>query len=292
MPRYADDVKISTTISIALATFSFTGCGSSTRAPAPGPGGGPSGADSSAALDRADLLAGDEPVAREQAKVTWLRPGPANSALFGVAAVAAPVVWVVDDAPPEQPHADRHLVVWRYQADSAQTCEEKPGDPEGLVFSCDEGAGGTKFWRNGEVLDVEEWTGSSGPDQVHLTPAEGQPAPELEAADRQFDAEVAKGGATAWAAWFADDGVQWWETKAIRGHEQILAEMTPVLESTDLRWTPTVSRMLADGFGVTSGTSTSTPRDGSEGRTGVYVTLWRKDPQGWRIVLDTGRTDR
>src|SRR5688500_15692721 len=194
MPRYADDVKISTTISIALATFSVAGCGSSTRAPASGPGGGQSTADAPTALARADLLAGDWLVAAEQAKVTWLRPGPSTSAFFGVAAVAVPVVWVVDDAPPEQPHADRHLVVWRYQGDSARVCEEKPGDPEGVVFACEEGAGGTKFWRNGGVLDVEEWTASSGPDQVHLTPGEGQPAPELEAADRQFDLDVAKGG--------------------------------------------------------------------------------------------------
>jgi ketosteroid isomerase-like protein len=292
MPRYADDVKISTTISIALFALSLAGCGSSTRPPASGGDDPPSTSDTPSALARADLLAGDWLVAGEQAKVTWLRPGPENSAVFGVAAVAVPVVWVIDDAPAESPVADRHLVLWRYQGNAARFCEEKTGEPEGLTLACEDGAGGTKFWRNGEVLDVEEWTGSTGPDQVHLTPGEGQPAAELEAADRQFDAEVAVGGAKAWAGWFADDGVQWWETQEIRGPQAILAEMTPVLESTDIRWQPTVSRMLADGFGVTAGTAIFTSRDGSARRTGVYVTLWRKGPQGWRIVLDTGRTDR
>jgi len=281
-------VKISTAVSFTIS-IAIGGCGSRAGAPAPAP---PAAAG---ALARAGLLAGDWRVAGDDAAVTWLRPGGEISAIYGVAATAVPVAWVIDDAPDEAAPADRHVVLWRYQGDAApRVCAEKVDEPDGLTFACEEGAGGTKFWRNGEVLDVEDWTASSGPDRVHLNPAQGAPAPDLEAADRQFDQDTAAKGADGWVAWFADDGVQWQGTKAIRGHDAIRAGMTATLQRADLRWQPTVSRMLVpDTLGVTAGTWTVTPRQGpNPPRHGTYMTVWHKAPLGWRILMDVGRPDR
>jgi len=268
-------VKISVALSIG---FLVAGCGSAEpkvappAPPAPGP------------LSRADLLTGDWTVAGEGAAVAWLRPGGPTSAIYGVAAVAVPAIWVIDDEAGS-------VKLWRYQGETPpRTCDEAPG--EGLVVTCEDGAGGIKFWKNGEVLDVEEWTGSSGPDTVHLTPAEGAPAPELEAAERAFDADSAARGAAAWVAAFADDGVIWRDSTSHRGGAAIEAVITSTLEAIDLRWQPVVSRILVpDTLGVTAGTYVATPRDGGAASTGTYLTLWRKDAAGWKIIVDLGRAD-
>ena len=62
---------------------------------------------------------------------------------------------------------------------------------------------------DGDALDVEEWTASSGPDQTHLIEADGAPAPALEDADRAFAAATAEKGIDGWVEAFAEDGVQW-----------------------------------------------------------------------------------
>ena len=235
-------------------------------------------------LARAALLAGDWTIAGEGAPVVWLRPGGPGGAIYGVAAAQVPAVWVVDD----EAGAIR---LWRYQGEIApRVCDEAEG--EGLTVACEEGAGGIKFSMDGEVLDVEEWTASTGPDLVHLQPAEGAPAPELEEAERAFAADSAARGAAAWVTAFADDGVLWRDTTAHRGGDAIEMVITGTLEAIDLAWEPTASRMLVtDQLGVTAGTWVGTPRDGGAPGTGTYLTLWRKDPAGWRVILDVGRPD-
>jgi hypothetical protein len=273
-------VKISTGLSFA---FFVAACGSGAKQ-APPVVATEGSSDGAGVLARADLLAGDWSTAGENAAVTWLRPGKPGAAIYGVAAVAVPAVWVVDDV-------DGKVRVWRYQGElPPRVCDETEGD--GLVVSCEEGAGGIKFWKNGEVLDVEEWTGSTGPDIVHLTAAELAPAPALEEAERAFDADSAARGAAAWVTAFADDGVIWRDTTLHRGSDAIEAVITKTLEAIDLRWQPTVSRILVpETLGVTAGTWVGTARADGAKATGTYLTLWRKDPTGWKIILDLGRDD-
>lgn len=273
-------MKISATLSIALFA---SACGPKSSSPRP-PEPPPASTAGAAVLERAALLTGDWSVAGEGAPVVWLRPGAPGAAIYGVAAVAVPAVWVVDDV-------DGKVKVWRYQGEAPpRVCDEADGD--GLAVSCEAGAGGIKFWQNGEVLDVEEWTGSSGPDTVHLTPTELAAAPELEDAERAFDADSAKRGAAAWVAAFADDGVIWRDTTPHRGSDAIEAAITRTLEAIDLRWQPTVSRILVpDALGVTAGTWVGTSRTDGAKATGTYLTIWRKDPAGWKIILDLGRDD-
>lgn len=274
-------MKISAALSLVLLTAA---CGSSSKQAAPPEEPDQTPTDGASVLTRAAMLTGDWSVAGEGAAVTWLRPGRPGAAIYGVAAVAVPAVWVVDDV-------EGKVKVWRYQGErEPRVCDE--GDGDGLVVSCEGGAGGIKFWPNGEILDVEEWTGSTGPDTVHLTPAEGTPAPELEDAERAFDADSAKRGAAAWVTAFADDGVIWRDTTQHRGSDAVEAAITKTLSAIDLRWQPTVSRMLVgDQLGVTAGTWVATPRSGGDKVTGTYLTLWRKDPTGWKIIVDLGRDD-
>jgi ketosteroid isomerase-like protein len=282
-------------IAATLSTVFVAGCGPSRPAPATGPGDPPATDPDQdpGALARAEVLTGDWIAADGGAPVTWLRPGGPRSAIYGVAAAGTPIVWVVDDEPVTAPPAERSLRLWRYQGeDPPRVCDENPEEIDGLVWSCEEGAGGAKFWRNGSVLDVEEWTASTGPDQVHLVPRDPAAAPALEEADRQFDLDTAARGVAGWMAWFAEDAVIWRDVTEMRGKPAIEAAMTRALAAIELRWTPTVSRMLVpDSLGVTAGTSVITARVSGERSTGTYVTVWRKDPDGWRIVIDLGRDD-
>jgi hypothetical protein len=293
MPRYADDVKISSSVSVLLVVAAV-GCGRSRRAePAAGRDRPVAGTVELGALARADLLRGDWVAAEGEVPITWLRPGTAASAIYGVAGASTPVVWVVDDEPTTAPRSARRLRMWRYRGDAPpRVCDERTGAPDALEVACEEGAGGTRFWQNGAVLDIEEWSASTGPDQVHLTRGDGVDAPALEDADRRLSADTAARGAPGWAAWFADDGVMWRDTTPHRGKPAITAAMIATLEATDLRWQPTVSRMLVpDALGVTAGTFTATPRTGGPAGTGTYVTVWRNGPDGWKIIVDLGRPD-
>ncbi len=246
------------------------------------------------ALARAkELLAGDWAVAGEQVPVVFLHPHGGKSAFYAVAAAGVPVIWVFDDTPAELTPEERHLQVYRYHGEQVRHCEEQVDGGEGIIFSCEDGAGGLRFLANGDALDVEEWTASSGPDTTHLVEADGAPAPALEDADRAFATAVDGTNVDAWVAAFSGDAIQWQRDTMIKGHDAIKTAMTETLGQLDIRWQPTVSRMLvADGLGVTSGTAQYTPADGSEGFTGTYVTLWRRDPTGWKVLADTGAGDR
>jgi ketosteroid isomerase-like protein len=293
-------VKISALLSSAFfAFFSFGACGPS-RSSGSAPGGPvairpDAGAPQPpvGALARADLLSGDWAVAGEAVPVVFLHPSGGMSAVYGVAAAAVPVIWVIDDAPRELAPEARHLEISRYQGEQVRVCTEKVDGGEGLIFGCEDGAGGLHFLQNGQALDVEEWTASTGPDQTHLVSADPAPAPELEDADLAFAADTAARGAKGWVAAYADDGIEWHGVEAVKGKPAIEADITPTLEGGALTWHPTVSRMLVAGaLGVTAGVSHYAPKDGSEATDGTYVTLWRKDPTGWKVMIDTGRSDR
>jgi hypothetical protein len=285
MPRYARRVKVS---AILFSAFFVAGCGSSRSTPPAGPVAATPDEPPVGEIARVkELLHGDWAVAGEQVPVVWLHPHGGLSVMYGAAAATVPVIWVFDDV------EGGLLEVYRYQGENVRNCQEKKDGGEGLLFSCEEGAGGVQFKRNGESLDIEEWTASSGPDTFHLLEGDGAPAPELEDADRQFAVDTAAKGADGWLPWFADDAMVWQGTTVLKDKAAREADIRETFEQIQLEWTPTVSRMLVPGaLGVTSGTSVVTPKAGGEPHTGTYVTMWRKDPAGWRIILDTGRPDR
>jgi len=126
--------------------------------------------------------------------------------------------------------------------------------------------------------------------------AENDPAEVLKAADRAFDAATAKGGAKAWAGFFAEDGKMFRANAIItQGRPAIEALMQPFLSQpgTSLRWQPTFAAIARSGeLGYTTGESTTRTHD-EQGRTveahGRYVTIWNKQRDGsWKVALDIG----
>lgn len=122
-------------------------------------------------------------------------------------------------------------------------------------------------------------------------------APELSAADRQFDADTAANGVDGWVAHFAANGVMLQgEVPAISGTEAIRTAMEGPLAASSLRWRPTKSGMVVDGqLGYTVGRYESRRKaaDGSEKvGTGTYLSVWKKMPDGsWKVIFDTGVAD-
>lgn len=113
-------------------------------------------------------------------------------------------------------------------------------------------------------------------------------------ADRAFDAAVAEGGADAWVSFFAEDGAMVQEgVGEIRGGQ--LREAAAFLDTpgVSLRWSPTRADIAASGdLGWTIGTwrSEGPGPDGEVAvRQGIYVSIWRLQPDGtWKVVMDLG----
>lgn len=116
-----------------------------------------------------------------------------------------------------------------------------------------------------------------------------RPAPELEAADRAFSADVAARGVAAWVAAFDPEGWMMRGTSDLVQGDAIGDLMRPLLTSGRLAWAPIASGRN-DTLGFTVGKATFTADKPGEDRRTSYVTLWRKQADGtWKVLFDTGR---
>ncbi len=224
-----------------------------------------------------------------------MRPGRPDGALYGVALADPPAVWVIDDEPTDVAADQRWLRLTVYEPDApiGRVCDHDRDQPEGLWFACDDDAGGTlRFVQNGELLDYEIATDTTGPFTFHHSPAEPARALDAEAADRAFEADTEARGIAGWTPWFAADAVMWDDLARVQGPDAITALMTPVLDRVALTWTPIASTLAPEGtIAATAGTSEGRSADGAVAFTGTYLTVWRKEPEGWRAIFDVGRTD-
>jgi hypothetical protein len=120
-----------------------------------------------------------------------------------------------------------------------------------------------------------------------MQPGTIDPAPELEALDREFAAKSAELGGDAWPPYFADDGAEWSDGKRIERAE-LGATMRRVLLGATLAWTPRVSGKLAD-LGFTIGDYQLASKASGATEHGSYCTIWRRQADaGWKIVFDIG----
>ena len=124
--------------------------------------------------------------------------------------------------------------------------------------------------------------------------AQPDPAEVLKEADRAFDLASAKGGAAAWASFFAEDGRMFTPRGIVTGRKAIEDLMAPAFRpGSSLRWKPLTAEIAASrDLGYTTGESIRLFTD-DQGRkmqgTGRYVTIWRKQKDGtWKVALDTG----
>jgi ketosteroid isomerase-like protein len=114
------------------------------------------------------------------------------------------------------------------------------------------------------------------------------PAPELEAADRAFAADVARRGVDGWIAAHDAQGAMITGGGRVEGHAAIAGVMRGVLETGALSWAPIASGRRGD-LGYTVGKATLATTSGKTVRSS-YVTIWRRNSDGaWRVWFDTGR---
>ena len=110
---------------------------------------------------------------------------------------------------------------------------------------------------------------------------------ELLRADAAFAEDVAARGVDGWVAAFASDGVMLPAGSPILKGEAIRSAMAALGKGLTLRWAPVLARVSEDGtLGYTIGNYTSeSPRGVTRGK---YLTVWRRTPDGWRVVADIG----
>jgi ketosteroid isomerase-like protein len=127
------------------------------------------------------------------------------------------------------------------------------------------------------------------------TPTEADAGAVLIKADSDFDRSVAEKGVEAWVSAFAEDGIMFRAGEVVQGHTAIRELMAPGFATPgfSLRWKPVRADIAASGdLGYTYGTyeSRSPGPDGApQVRTGMYVTIWKKQPDGsWKVVVDLG----
>jgi ketosteroid isomerase-like protein len=121
------------------------------------------------------------------------------------------------------------------------------------------------------------------------------PSAELLNADTDFDKAVAEKGVDAWVFAFAEDGIMFRTGEIVRGHAAIRELMAPAFDTPgfSLRWKPVRADIATSGdLGYTYGTyeSISPGPDGKPAtRTGMYVTIWKRQADGsWKVVVDLG----
>jgi ketosteroid isomerase-like protein len=110
--------------------------------------------------------------------------------------------------------------------------------------------------------------------------------------EAKFAEDTAKGGGKAFGTWFAPDAVTLANGAAsVIGHDAIAARATWTPQAYQLKWTPEGARMSASGdMGFTWGQYEGDSKD-AEGnpvkKTGRYMTVWKKQPDGsWKVELD------
>ena len=134
---------------------------------------------------------------------------------------------------------------------------------------------------------------AGGPGPASASSGARDPAQALIDADLAFAADNATGGAKAWAAWFAPDGVQLPSSGRVVGQDAIRKHMTPLDKSGNrLQWKPDIAVMGSWGdLGYTVGTwQLVNPADEVVG-TGNYVSIWTLTDAGWRVAVDIGNQD-
>ncbi len=111
-------------------------------------------------------------------------------------------------------------------------------------------------------------------------------------ADKQFAADVLKGGGAAFAQWFAEDAITLSNGKAaVEGKAAITRDTTWKASEYQLTWTPDGARIgPSRDMGVTWGSYQGHSKD-HEGNSlvtsGRYITVWKKDSAGkWKVLLD------
>jgi ketosteroid isomerase-like protein len=124
-------------------------------------------------------------------------------------------------------------------------------------------------------------------------------AEQLKQADRDFAAETVRRGLDGWMTYFADDAARpAFGEDVIRGKADIRAADSLMFTdpTVQLLWDPTHAGAFRDNdHGFTMGRYQVVKlRDGMPPDTlsrGSYLSIWRREREGWKVILDTGVSD-
>jgi ketosteroid isomerase-like protein len=129
-------------------------------------------------------------------------------------------------------------------------------------------------------------------DAQQATPDTAKVAAEVWAADVAFDADVARRGLDAWVGWMTEDVFKpdlHGATVQGRAKVRIADERLFANPEGRLRWRPTESGAFSDPrYGWTRGQWEWVNSAGQATARGTYLTIWRREAEGWRVVVDTG----
>ncbi len=168
-------------------------------------------------------------------------------------------------------------------ADELRLTNPAHDDPAAIVYR-----------RQGDRLAIA-LDGAGGPRRFEFHARTPSPAPALEALDRAFATDSTERGGAAWAERFEAEGSTWPRGSTRRyGPEAIGASIDAMRASGhDLTWAPVASGLAPAGdMGFTTGRYRVFGREGSEVvSTGIFVTIWRRHGDQWRIAFDTGIPD-
>jgi ketosteroid isomerase-like protein len=115
--------------------------------------------------------------------------------------------------------------------------------------------------------------------------------------EARFAKDVAARGGTAFADWFAEDGVELSNGQApVVGKVAIVKDANWSAKDYLLTWTPTDAVMSPSGdMGYTWGHYEGHSKDANGNpvtTSGRYMTIWRKQADGnWKVVLDAGSNE-
>lgn len=112
-------------------------------------------------------------------------------------------------------------------------------------------------------------------------------------ADRAFAKATAERRLDGWMDFYTDDAVRITPLggKATIGRKAIRELDKNLFADADTRlvWEPTDGGAYPDGkLGFTTGKAKILGKDDKALFEGAYVTLWRREANGWKVILDTG----
>lgn len=120
---------------------------------------------------------------------------------------------------------------------------------------------------------------------------------ELLAVDRQFCKVTTAKGIDGWMSFMASDAARLGPigSKFVTGADNIRKQDSALFANPQVKllWEPVDAHAFADGkTGITTGKYRLVEKsaDGKETTKsqGAYVTTWRKDTAGWKVIFDTG----
>jgi ketosteroid isomerase-like protein len=116
-------------------------------------------------------------------------------------------------------------------------------------------------------------------------------------ADRAFAKATAERRLDGWMEFYTEDAVRITPLggKATIGRKAIRELDKNLFADADTRliWEPTDGGAYPDGrIGFTTGKAKILTKDDNVMFEGAYVTLWRKEADGWKVILDTGASTK